>query len=201
MAVDLVDKGTGNVLEIHPWYQQHGRLRVEFLGNNCSVCMPAPPRDCTNMHIQLGDSSAVKIGEGCGLSNTFIAAYKHCSVEIGSMTTFTTRARFIMHEPSRIRIGRDCMIAADVQFMTSDNHTIYDCGSGQRLNKAQDIEIGDHVWISLQCFILKGARIGSGSIIGLRSVVTGNVPDACIAVGAPARVVRENASWDRKLWT
>jgi acetyltransferase-like isoleucine patch superfamily enzyme len=199
MAVDLVDKGTDNVLEVHPWYRQNGRLRVEFLGSNGLLRMSGVPQNCSNMHIQLGNRSTVNIGEKCRLTDTFIFAAEHCCVQIGRLTTFTARARLLLHEPSSIKIGEDCMIASDVQFMTSDSHTIYACDSGERLNKARDIEVGDHVWISLQCFVLKGARIGSGSVIGMRSVVTGHIPSTCMAVGTPARVVRERVSWDRKL--
>ena len=199
MAVDLIDRGNDNTLELHPWYQENGRLRVEFSGNNCLLRMTEVPQNCTNVQIRLGSRSTVIIGKRCRLSDTFMFLTEHCGVEIGSSTSFTARARFILNEPSAIKIGEDCMIASDVQFMTSDSHTIYDCTSGERLNNAQDIEIGDHVWISLQCLILKGTRVGSGSIIGARSTVTGNIPGNCIAIGAPARVLRENASWDRKL--
>ena len=68
------------------------------------------------------------------------------------------------------------MIAADVQFMTSDNHTLYSLQSGRRTNPAADIEVGEHVWIGLQCFVMKGSRIGAGSVIGLRSMVSGTNP-------------------------
>jgi acetyltransferase-like isoleucine patch superfamily enzyme len=78
-------------------------------------------------------------------------------------------------------------------------HPIIDLESKQRINYGRSIEIGDHVWIGAQAQILKGAKIGSGSIIGTRAVVTGAIPENCIAVGVPAKVIRHNVSWDRKL--
>ena len=149
MVVDLIDKGTHNELDVHPWYRKYGHLRVEFSGSNCSLRMSGVPRNCTSMHIRLGSCSTVNIGAGCGLSNTFIFVAEHCCIDIGSLTKFAARAQSIMHEPSKVKIGEDCMIASDVEFMTSEGHTIYNCGSSERLNRAQDIEIGDHVWISL----------------------------------------------------
>lgn len=200
MPVEVTDKGIGNRVELHPWFEKYGRLRITFSGNNNSVKILEIPRDCNGAILELGSDSSVEIGASCGLSNTFIAGHKNCHVRIGAFTTFTNRARFIMHEASQISLGRDCMIASDVQFMTSDNHTIYDVEARKRINPPANIEIGDHVWISLQCFVMKGARIGSGSVVGLRSVVTKNIPSNCLAVGSPAQVIRKGVDWDRKLW-
>lgn len=200
MPVEIVDKGEGNRVELHPWFEKSGRLKIVFSGNGNLVRIPEPPRDCNGMVIQLGENCVVDIGAACGLSNSFIFAARDGEVRIGARCSFTARTRFIMHEASCIRLGWDCMIAADVQFMTSDNHTIYSLETGQRTNPAADIEIGDHVWIGLQCIVVKGGRIGSGSVIGLRSVVTDSIPRNCLAVGTPARVLRTDVGWDRKLW-
>ena len=52
------------------------------------------------------------------------------------------------------------------------------------------IEIGDNVFIGCNCLILKGAKIGDNSTIGAGSVVTGYIPDNCIAAGNPAKVIK-----------
>jgi acetyltransferase-like isoleucine patch superfamily enzyme len=200
VAIDLVDKGERNTVQLHPWFETFGKIRIEFRGNDSHVKILSIPRSCNGTIIQLGSRSTVEVGEQCGLSNTFIAGADDCHVRIGAFTTFTARARFIMHEPSTVELGRDCMIASDVQFMTSDVHTIFDLASHRRINTAKSISIGEHVWISLQCFIMKGASIGSGSVIGLRSTVTGTIPDNCVAVGSPCRVLRQGSGWDRRLW-
>jgi acetyltransferase-like isoleucine patch superfamily enzyme len=201
MPIDLEGSGEDNIIDVPDWFYKYGRLKVQFLGKGASLKIAGIPRSCTNMIIQLGSGSSVSIGEGCGLSNTYIYTKSDGHIQIGRDSTFTTRVRIIMHEPSRVCIGNDCMIASDVQFMTSDVHTIFSTTSGRRLNYPKDIIIGDHVWIALQTFIMKGTSIGSGSVIGLRSVVTSSIPACCLAVGSPARVVRQGISWDRKLWT
>ena len=38
--------------------------------------------------------------------------------------------------------------------------------------------------------MLSGVRIGKGAVIGAGAVVTDDIPDGAIAVGAPARVVK-----------
>lgn len=40
-------------------------------------------------------------------------------------------------------------------------------------------------------------KIDDGSIIGARSLVKSKIPNNCIAVGVPARVVRRNVAWCR----
>lgn len=50
-------------------------------------------------------------------------------------------------------------------------------------NTKIDIVVEDDVWIGYDSIILAGARIGNGSVVGARSVVTGNVPPYSVYVG------------------
>lgn len=52
------------------------------------------------------------------------------------------------------------------------------------------VKIGKNVWIGSDCTILPGVEIGDGSIIGAGSVVTKSIPKNSIAVGNPARVIK-----------
>ena len=58
------------------------------------------------------------------------------------------------------------------------------------------IEIGDHVWIGLRAIILKGVKIGNGSVIAAGAVVTRDVPPYSLVAGVPARVIKENIYWE-----
>lgn len=55
---------------------------------------------------------------------------------------------------------------------------------------AKGISIGDGAWLGSACIVLDGVKIGKGAIIGAGAVVTKDVPDHCIAVGSPAKVIR-----------
>lgn len=61
------------------------------------------------------------------------------------------------------------------------------------LGGAGSIQIGERCHLGNNVVVLPGARVGSGCIIGANSVVSGAIPDNSIAVGAPARVVKQ---WD-----
>ncbi|HWB70675.1 MAG TPA: acyltransferase [Egibacteraceae bacterium] len=52
------------------------------------------------------------------------------------------------------------------------------------------VRIGEDVWVGEKASILRGADIGSGSVIASQSLVKGHIPPFSIAVGSPARVVR-----------
>lgn len=54
-----------------------------------------------------------------------------------------------------------------------------------------EVVIGDNVWIGDKATILPGVHIGDGAIVGANSVVTCDVPPMCVAVGSPARIVKQ----------
>ena len=63
-----------------------------------------------------------------------------------------------------------------------------------------EVHIGKDVWIGGSCVILAGVTIGDGAVVGAGSVVTRDVPPNSIAVGNPARVLREITQADRDHW-
>ena len=56
---------------------------------------------------------------------------------------------------------------------------------------AQGIVVDDDVWLASGVIVLDGVHIGQGCVIGAGSVVTEDLPPFSVAVGAPARVVRD----------
>jgi hypothetical protein len=89
------------------------------------------------------------------------------------------------------------LFSTDIHMDVSDMHPIYDGDTCERINPARSIQIGDHVWLGRGAMVLKGARIGSGSVIAAGAMVVGEVPANVIALGSPARVVREHILWSR----
>ncbi len=120
------------------------------------------------------------------------------SVSIGAETTIED-AHIASNEGAPVVVGKDCMLAFGVDIRSSDSHAITEQGSEKRLNPAAPIYVGDHVWVGAHVSLLKGAQVGDGSILGVRSVVTGSVPSNATAVGMPARVIREGVVWSREL--
>ena len=53
------------------------------------------------------------------------------------------------------------------------------------------VHLGRNVWIASNVTVLPGAHIGDNAIIGAGSIVTKDVPANIIAMGSPAKIVRE----------
>ena len=63
--------------------------------------------------------------------------------------------------------------------------------SVRRLHSKGNVTIGDNVWIGDKATILPGVTIGDGAVIAANAVVTKDVPAYCIAVGNPAKIIKQ----------
>lgn len=100
---------------------------------------------------------------------------------------------------SNVYIGNNVLIASKV-FITDHNHGDYGANNNHdspdippilRPLRARPVIIEDNVWVGEFVSILPGVKIGRGSIIGAQSVVTKDIPPNVIAVGVPARVIKQ----------
>jgi acetyltransferase-like isoleucine patch superfamily enzyme len=91
-----------------------------------------------------------------------------------------------------VRIGNGVYTGPMVQIVAV-NHVYQDPDRPIREQgiTAQGIVIEDDVWIGAGATVVDGVTIGKGSVIGAGAVVTGHIPPYSIAVGAPARVIRD----------
>jgi len=101
-----------------------------------------------------------------------------------------------------ITIGKKVLTADKVYI--SDNQHQYDniekAILDQPIKQFPPISIGDGTWIGENVCVM-GASIGKNCIIGANSVVNKSIPDYCIAVGAPAKVIKkyniETKKWEK----
>ncbi|WP_411288163.1 acyltransferase [Phenylobacterium sp.] len=142
-------------------------------------------------------NTVIEIGEQCILNGLIqVVAGDGGVIRIGDFTTFNA-VGLSQHEAGEMIFGRNNMLSTDIHIDVSDMHGIYDRATGARLNPPLSVVLGDNVWVGTRAMLLKGCRIGSGTVIGAGAVVSGEIPANVIAVGTPARVVRENITWLR----
>ncbi|MCR2808901.1 MULTISPECIES: acyltransferase [unclassified Microbacterium] len=92
-----------------------------------------------------------------------------------------------------IAIGADSLIAAHCS-LASQSHAVDAVRSGLLFRNSEvtaPITIGRNVWIASSVTISAGVTIGDNCIVGAGSVVLSDIPPNCLAVGAPARVIRK----------
>ena len=90
-----------------------------------------------------------------------------------------------------VTVGDDCFIGPNVSIYTAC-HSTDPIERNSRRECAKPVTIGDNVWIGGSVTILPGVTIGSNVTIGAGSVVVKDIPDGCVAVGNPCRVVKRN---------
>ncbi|WP_320775919.1 sugar O-acetyltransferase [Streptomyces sp. CRN 30] len=115
-------------------------------------------------------------------------------VDYGSNITIGART-FVNYnltalDVAAIVIGEDCQIGPNVQLLTP-THPLEPQPRRDKLEAARPITIGDNVWLGGGAIVLPGVTIGDNSVIGAGAVVTKDVPANVVAVGNPARPVRE----------
>lgn len=145
------------------------------------------------------NGSALKIGHGVQIGRE-CEIVPRSQVDIGDSTSIQDRS-FIHGDVS---IGRYCSLSLNV-FVSAGTHC-FDLYP-EMFIKDQDliwinrpelvgryskpVKIEDDCWLGINSVILSGSRIGKGAIVGANSVVTNDIPPYSIAVGAPARVIKQ----------
>ncbi|MBL0887162.1 sugar O-acetyltransferase [Myceligenerans indicum] len=124
--------------------------------------------------------------------DAFVRAPVH--VDYGSRITIGPRTFINMGltalDVAPITIGADCQIGPHVQLLTP-THPIDPQPRRDKLEAARPITIGDNVWLGGGVIVCPGVTIGDNSVIGAGAVVTRDIPAGVVAVGNPARTVRE----------
>ena len=59
------------------------------------------------------------------------------------------------------------------------------------VQRGQKVSIGDGSYRGINSVIVGDVHIGKHCIVGAKSVVTNNIPDYCVAVGSPARIIKK----------
>jgi acetyltransferase-like isoleucine patch superfamily enzyme len=162
-AGGFAEFGKGSVLEPPVRLENENRIAI---GRDVFV----GPGSCLLTHDEGGDGVAIEIGDGTNIAGTcVISAVSH------------------------VRLGRSVLLARNV-YIADHAHAFEDTTRpvlDQGVNDVRAVEIGDGAWLGQNVVVCPGVRIGRGAVIGANAVVREDVPDHAVAVGVPARVVRE----------
>lgn len=171
------------------------KVKIEGSGNSVEVGRNSI---ISGMQIHVrGTGNRIIIGRNCGLRGQILMKGNNQTLRIGDFTT-TVDAYFLCFEDKNITVGSHCMFSREIEVRTSDSHSLIDKASGQRINKASSVYIGNHVWVSVGAIINKGAFIPDDCIIGAGAFVAAKFEkESCTIAGTPAKVLRENVTWHR----
>ncbi len=171
-------------------------VKCEFIGSGNLLVIHEDARISDILFQFPSNDGVIVIGKGVRIRGRIRAGYKS-KVFIGDWTTSTTSIQIFTAESTNVLIGEDNMFAHNVLIRSEDGHGIFNVENGERINKSRDIVIGAHVWIAESSIVLPGSYIGAGTTIGCLSLVKGFIPNNCVAVGSPAKIVKKNTVWER----
>jgi acetyltransferase-like isoleucine patch superfamily enzyme len=144
--------------------------------------------------------SAITIGAGTIVEAALITETIEAKIQIGR-DTFIGKSLLVSAES--ISVGDDVLISWGCNIVDHDSHSL------QWQHRAEDVKnwfhgrkdwthvprapivLEDKVWVGFDSSILKGVRVGTGSVIAAGSVVTRDVPAWTLVGGVPARPLRE----------
>jgi acetyltransferase-like isoleucine patch superfamily enzyme len=103
----------------------------------------------------------------------------------------------------QIIIGEYVLLARNV-YISDHAHAFEDINAPimhQGINNIAPVSIDRHTWLGQNVVVLPGVTIGQHCVIGANSVVNRSIPEFSVAVGSPARVVKQynhsTGHWER----
>lgn len=118
---------------------------------------------------------------------------------------FFANFNFTAMDDANIFIGNNVCFGPNVSLMATNHPLIAkermgmdEQGRTTMAEYAEDIHIGDNVWIACNVVVIGGVHIGKNVVIGAGSVVTKDIPDGYLAYGNPCRAVRPITEADSK---
>ena len=133
------------------------------------------------------------VGDGVVIRPPFRCEYG-TRVTIGADTF--ANYDLLMLDVAPITIGSACQIATRVQFLTA-THPVDPEPRRIGWESAEPIVVGDNVWLGGGAILCPGVTIGDDTVVGAGAVVTRDLPAGVVAVGSPAKVLREIGERDR----
>lgn len=180
------------------WFGRRARRRTfsalaagGFAAFGRGTTLEPPVRIEREWRIAIG--SGVFIGPGCVLQ-ALDEGGTDVALVIGDGTEIAGSC--VLSAVSSVRLGCKVLFARNV-YVSDHIHAYDDPRSAvldQGVARVEPVEIEDGAWLGQNVVVCPGVRIGRGAVVGANSVVLDDVPDHALAVGAPARVVREFAS-------
>jgi len=149
-------------------------------------------------HKRISIGTKVYINDRTWLACMPLTGNENCTLSIGDGTYIARFCHF--YATSKIEIGKKVLIA-DRVYLADNLHEFSDITRpviDQPVKQTGEVIIGDGAWLGENVCII-GAKIGKQSVVGANSVVTKDIPDYCVAVGTPARIVKRY-SFEIKKW-
>ena len=136
------------------------------------------------------DNQGIRIGSGVFIGRNTVLSCKNGDIEIGDRTNISFNCA--VFSCSRVRLGINTLVAGYTYLAGGDHlYDRIDIPVPDQGRTATGIEIGENVWLGAHVVVADGATIGRDAIIGTGALVMGKIPSYHVAVGMPARTIKD----------
>jgi carbonic anhydrase/acetyltransferase-like protein (isoleucine patch superfamily) len=167
------------------FFRFYFKSRFKRFGNKSSVLFPLNINGIEN--ISIGEN--VSVAYKAWLAAVPQTGLSSCELVIGSGTCIGNFNH--IYATKSIVIGEN-VLTADKVYISDNLHGYDDITTPimhQPIKQIGTVSIGDGTWLGENVCVI-GAKIGKNCVIGANSVVVRDIPDYCVAVGSPARVIK-----------
>lgn len=142
----------------------------------------------------------IQVGDNCRIEGRLICHRKNSRIIIGSRTSIGGGA--VVEALNQVVIGDDCLLSHHVTIQDHNSHPVeWKYRKDDVLNwiagrkdwthvRQADVIIGPKCWIGTRAIILKGVKLGEGSVVGAGAVVTKSFLPYSLIAGNPAKLIR-----------
>jgi acetyltransferase-like isoleucine patch superfamily enzyme len=156
-----------------------------FIGENVVI------DDYVVLDAKGGAENVIRIGNGVVLSRSTVLSCKGGSISLGNKTNFAIGC--VVHAGGPVTVGESCLLAAGCYLVGVGNHGFErtDIPMMAQPSVSKGLTLADDVWLGAKVVVLDGVTIEQGCVVGACSLVNQSLPSRCIAVGSPARIIRQ----------
>ena len=162
-----------------------------FASFGARTVLQPPTRLSGERRIWIGDD--VFVGAGTWLQ---VVGHEEGDVALTIGSGSGIAGNCVLSAAESVRLGDRVLLARGV-YVSDHSHAFEDTSRAvldQGITRIEPVEVCDGAWLGENVVVCPGVRIGRGAVVGANSVVLNDVPDHCVAVGAPARIVADAAS-------
>ena len=139
---------------------------------------------------EMGNNSTLVINGSCSVGpGVAIVLLNDAFLELGNNVYINSNSTMVCG--TQIIIRDNTQISWNVEICDTDFHRIVREDS----TISKPIDIGRNTLIGRRAMIMKGVKVGNGSVIAAGAVVTRDIPQNCLVAGVPARIIKRNITW------
>lgn len=159
-----------------------------YFGKHCKIV--------NNGKIYIGSFSSVRSGVHIYTDNNAVVSFGS-GTDLGRGSTVSAYHKVVFENG---------VLTGPYVYIADHNHKYTDIEQyiskqGVSIGKDDSVIIGEGSWLGINAVVVGNVKIGKHCVIGANSVVTGDIPDYCVAVGAPAKIIKKfnssNGLWEK----